>query len=106
MLRGLCLSGHCVRACGSGEVAHHLEALVDDLEGRAHRRVEQLVDPLTGGLPPLRVLLLDRGRRTGVDRVLETLVEIGELARRGVDVRRGVVVLNFHDLQVLVRLQS
>ena len=50
--------------------------------------VEELLDPLAGGLAALGVLLLDRLRRAGVHGLVEAAVEVGELARGrvGVDV--------------------
>jgi len=49
---------------------------VELLEGA---RVEQLLDPLAGGVLALGVLLLDRGLRGGVDRLVAKLLELGEL---------------------------
>jgi hypothetical protein len=50
-------------------------------------RVEQLVDPLAGGLAALGVLALHRHGAARVHRRLDPLVQVGELARGGVDVR-------------------
>ena len=48
--------------------------------------VEEHLDPLAGGLAALGVLLLDRLGRAGVHRLVEPPVEVGQLARGGVDV--------------------
>ena len=48
--------------------------------------VEELLDPLAGGLAALGVLLLDRLRRPGVHGLVEAALEVGELARGGVGV--------------------
>ena len=48
--------------------------------------VEQRLDPLAGGHLALGVLLLDRPRRPGVHRLVVAPVQVGELARGGVDV--------------------
>ena len=48
--------------------------------------VEEQLDALAGGLAALRVLLLDRLGRARVDRLVEPALEVGELARGGVDV--------------------
>ena len=48
--------------------------------------VEELLDPLAGGLAALGVLLLDRLRGAGVDGLVEAAVQVGELAGGRVDV--------------------
>jgi hypothetical protein len=48
--------------------------------------VEQLVDPLAGGLAALGVLALHRGLAAGVHRGGHPLMQVGQLARGGVDV--------------------
>ena len=49
--------------------------------------VEEQLDPLAGGLAALGVLLLDRLRRAGVHGLVEAPLEVGQLARRGVECR-------------------
>jgi hypothetical protein len=53
--------------------------------------VEQRVDPLAGRLLALGVLLLDSARRPGVHGLVDPVLQVGELARRGVDVGHVVV---------------
>jgi hypothetical protein len=48
--------------------------------------VEQLEDPLAGGLLALALLLVDGALVPGVDGRLQTALQVGVLARRGVDV--------------------
>jgi hypothetical protein len=40
--------------------------------------VQQQVDPLAGGLLAARVLLVDRARRAGVDRLVSFVLEVGD----------------------------
>ncbi len=48
--------------------------------------VEEHLDALAGGLASLGVLLLDRLRRSGVDGLVQPSVQVGELARRRVEI--------------------
>ena len=51
--------------------------------------VEQFQDPLAGGHLAPGVLLLDGARRPGVDGLVQAALQVGELARRRVDIRSG-----------------
>ena len=86
----LAVAGHHAVAVGAG--------LLQAERGRAVPRelveldegalVEEHLDPLAGGLAALGVLLLDRLRRAGVHRLVEALLEVGELAGGRVEVDR------------------
>src|SRR5690606_17664030 len=67
------------------EVGAAVPGQLVDLDERA--LVEEQVDPLASGLLAPGVLLLDGPGRSGVDRLVEPELEIGQLAGRGVDVR-------------------
>ena len=95
------LGEHAHLAAVDGAVAgHHAVAvgpLLLEAEGRRpvprelveldeRALVEEQLDPLAGGLAPLRVLLLDRLRGARVDGLVEAPVQVGQLAGGGVDV--------------------
>ena len=85
-----------LHAEGVGAVAHEL---VEFDEGAV---VEQLLDALARGLLALGVLLLDRRLAAGRHGLVVAALEVGELARRRVQVRPGVFVCS-HGLHFTAR---